>query len=153
MTLLKNRIGINNSIIRRLVGDELITVCHYGYNKKEAQLQIYLGEGVTGRCAVEKNCIIINDLDIYNGQYIAGIKNAKSELCIPLISNGKFIGTFNIESTEKGNFTKDKIDLIKSLSEILLLSLVSPETEASNKLVKTLLTLKKNRESEKKEEK
>lgn len=147
MVLLKNRIGINNSIIRKLIGDELVTVGSYGYNNKEANIKIFLGEGVTGRCAVEKKVIVINDLENYTGQYITGIKNAKSELCIPMKKAGTFIGTFNIESTEKGNFTKDKVDLTVSLTEILVLSVVNPETGASSKLVRTLLTLKKNREN------
>ena len=147
MILLKNRIGINNAIIRKLDGDELQTIGYYGYKNQEASIQIFLGEGVTGRCAVEKKVIVINNLDKYDGQYIAGIENAKSEVCIPLKSSGHIIGTFNIESTEKNNFSKDKVDIAVSLTEILVVSITNPSTRASNKLVKTLLNLKINREN------
>ncbi len=139
--LLKKRLGITNAIIRQLEGDELKTLAFFGYNEKEANLKIFLGQGVSGLCAQENRTILIQDLEIYSGEYLAGINSAQSELCIPLVFRNSVIGTFNIESTEKNNFTIDKIELIHKLAKMLVYSIAEPENETGRNLARTMAML------------
>ena len=142
--LLKLRLGIRNAILRRLEGEELLTIAYYGYGEDEARLRIFVGQGVTGLCAREKKTIVINDLAHYSGQYLAGIDNARSELCIPLMLSERLIGTFNIESTDKDNFTPDKIDLITRMSGMLVYSVADSENKTGRLLASALARLEKN---------
>jgi putative methionine-R-sulfoxide reductase with GAF domain len=98
MDMLKQRLVITNAIIRRLEGDELKTTGYFGYAESEARLQIFVGQGVTGRGAKDNQTIVINGLEAYDGQYLTGISGARSELCIPIRRLGKLIGTLNVES-------------------------------------------------------
>jgi putative methionine-R-sulfoxide reductase with GAF domain len=141
--LLKIRLGISNAILRKLEGEELKTVGYYGYDEKEATLKIVIGQGVTGLCAKEQRNIVINDLEHYAGQYLSGIDNAKSELCIPLMFSKRLLGTLNIESTEKDNFTQDKIALISRIAEMLVQSLANSENQTGRLLASALARLEK----------
>ena len=143
MDMLKNRMGINNAIIRKLEGEELKTVAYFGYDEKEANLQVFVGQGVTGRCAAEKKNIVVDDLESYDGNYIAGIKGAKSELCIPLTRFGKLIGTLNIESLEKNNFTPEKIRIAEKICETLAHGIANPENSAAMKIARAMAMLDK----------
>jgi two-component system, NtrC family, sensor kinase len=144
MDMLKTRLGITNAIIRRLEGDELKTAGYFGYEKSEAQLRIFVGQGVTGRCAKENITIVINDLERYDGQYLAGISGARSELCIPIRRLGKLIGTLNVESVDKNNFTRDKIDVATGITEMLAHSLHDPTDAVGRNLARALAMLERN---------
>lgn len=144
METLKCRMGITNAIIRRLEGDELKTVAYFGYNEKEACLRIFVGQGVSGRCAKEARTIIVNDLEQYDGQYISGIDGAKSELCVPLARAGTVVGTLNVESTSRDNFTHDKIDIAERIAAMLVHSVANPENQAGRSLARALALLEKN---------
>jgi putative methionine-R-sulfoxide reductase with GAF domain len=141
--MLENRLGVHNAILRKLVGDELKTIAYYGYGEQEAHLKIVVGQGVTGLCAKEKKVIVINDLSRYSGQYLAGIGDAKSELCLPLLISDRLVGTFNIESTMVDNFSNDKIELIKNMSDMLAYSAANSENKTGSLLASALARLEK----------
>jgi putative methionine-R-sulfoxide reductase with GAF domain len=141
MAQLKEKLGISNAIIRKLENDELKTAAYFGYGREEALLRIFLGQGVSGRCAEDKTTVVINDLSRYNGQYIAGIDNAQAELCIPMMIAGKVIGTFNIESTYKDNFTPEKVEFISRMAKMLVHNLASIENKAGLRLARALANL------------
>ncbi|MBI4977961.1 MAG: GAF domain-containing protein [Spirochaetes bacterium] len=143
MGLLKDRLGINNAILRKLDGDELKTIAYFGYGENEAMMKIMVGQGVTGLCAKEKKNIVINDLEHYAGMYLSGIDGAKSELCIPLLLSGRLIGTLNIESIEKSNFSKEKIDLAVRIAQMLVHSVADLGNKTGRHLARTLALLEK----------
>ena len=94
------------------------TVAAFGYGEEECRLHIFLGQGVTGQCALQGKTIYINDLSDYRGEYLAGIREARSELCIPLFGEqGMVIGTLNMESTLPHNFTEEKRDLLEKMAK------------------------------------
>ena len=119
VSIIREKIGIKNAIIRELEGEKLITKGYFGYGFKEAHIEIAIGYGVTGLCALKKQTIVINDLSTYSGEYIKGIDNAKSEICVPIFQNNKFVGTLNIESEVLNNFTKDKVDFLENISSVV----------------------------------
>jgi len=139
--ILKVKYNIKNAIIRELINNSLITVASFGYGENEANLIISIGRGITGLCAKDNKIIVINDIENYTGEYIKGIENAKSELCIPLKKNGKVIGTFNIESSDKNNFNEDKVKSLESLSKMIASSINTNYSESSNMLIKAMAKL------------
>lgn len=111
------RLNLDNAILRRLNAGRLFTVAAFGYGEEECRLHIFLGQGVTGQCALLGETICINDLSTYQGEYLAGIREARSELCIPLIGDqGMVVGTLNLESTIPCNFTEEKRDLLEKMA-------------------------------------
>lgn len=138
LEMLRKKLCIDNAIIRRLEGEELKTVAYFGYGKEEALLRIMVGEGVTGHCAREKEPVIINDLSRYGGSYLAGIDNAQSEFCMPLLLGKRLVGTFNTESTAKDNFTPERVALISRLGEMLAHS-VADSANRTGRLLATAL--------------
>ena len=118
ITFLSNRLNLKNAILRKLINGRLVTVSAFGYGQEETEIDILLGHGITGQTALIGESICINDLENYKGEYIPGITGAKSELCIPLINNrGMVIGTLNMESKVRHNFTENKIDLLEMMSK------------------------------------
>lgn len=147
ISLLKVRLGIQNAIIRRLEDDELKTIAYFGYGEKEASLRIFVGQGVTGLCAKEKKCVLINDLSKYQGEYLAGIDHARSELCVPLILGTRLVGTFNIESTVPNNFDEEKIRLIRQMADMLVCSVADLGNKTGSLLASALARLEKSSET------
>jgi two-component system NtrC family sensor kinase len=59
---------------------------------------IGLGEGLTGRAAVERSQIYIPDVRLLEaGQYLPYLEGTRSELAEPLIVHDELIGVFNLE--------------------------------------------------------
>lgn len=141
INIMKNKYNIKNAIIREILNDNLVSVSYYGFKKEEAEILIKIGSGITGRCAQENKIIIVNDLDSYKGGYIKGIDNAKSEICIPIRKNNIVIGTLNIESCEKNNFSPEFAKNLESIANILASALSTTYSEASLKLAKTMALL------------
>jgi putative methionine-R-sulfoxide reductase with GAF domain len=144
LMMLKEKLCIDNAIIRRLEGEELKTVAYFGYRKEEAMLRIMIGEGVTGLCAQKKSPVVINDLSHYGGAYLAGIDNSKSEFCMPLMLGNGLIGTFNTESTARDNFTPERIELITRLGGMLASSVANLENRTGRLLASALARLEKS---------
>ncbi|HOJ65023.1 MAG TPA: GAF domain-containing protein [Spirochaetota bacterium] len=134
LEILKEKLRIKNAILRKLENEELITVAYFGYGEEEANIIIKIGRGVTGLTALRNKTIVINDLDNYKGEYIKGISNAKSEVCIPIRDkDNKVIGTFNIESEIPNNFTKEKVDFLESIA-LMLSNVLKKENSSENKV-------------------
>ncbi|HPO49893.1 MAG TPA: GAF domain-containing protein [Spirochaetota bacterium] len=119
ISIMKEKVGIKNAIIRELDGALLITKGYFGYGFEAAHIKIEVGYGVTGLCALKKETIVINDLSTYSGEYIKGIDDAKSEICLPIFKNNKLVGTLNIESESKNNFTNDKVEFLEYMSSVI----------------------------------
>jgi len=78
------------------------------YKKGVELLQIPLGEGVTGRCALSGEVVVADDLaDEQN--YIVGVEGARSEIAIPLKVEGRVIGVLNAESQTVHAYGEDRI--------------------------------------------
>lgn len=138
---LQAKLGVSNAIIRKLEGDELKTVAYFGYGEREANLRIFVGEGITGRCAEENAPVVINDLGIYDGQYIAGISEAQSEACLPMRVSSRLVGTFNIESRTKHNFTPEKLQFLERMAGLLATNVADTQNKAGTKLARALARL------------
>jgi len=78
-------------------------------------LRIRIGEGVTGKVAETGKPIIIDDLSL-EPSYIPDLEPALSEICVPMIIDGKVIGAIDSEETRAGVFTARHLDILSTIA-------------------------------------
>jgi len=86
------------------------------YNKKP---HIKLGEGVAGFVARDGNPITVPDVrkdERYMNRDIASKERLCSLLCVPLVCKNKIIGVLNSYTSQPHKFTKNEIDILKSVA-------------------------------------
>ena len=86
------------------------------YNRKP---NLKLGEGIAGRVAKEGKPITVLDVrkdERYLNRDVAIKENLCSLLSVPLIFKGKVIGVLNCYTAEPRKFTKNEIDMLKSIA-------------------------------------
>ncbi|MFO7991709.1 MAG: GAF domain-containing protein [Thermoplasmata archaeon] len=79
---------------------------------------IAFGTGVCGRSAEERKTLVIQDVS-EESNYLACSLSVRSEIVVPVISNGNVVGVLDIDSDEKGPFTGDDIELLESIVDIV----------------------------------
>lgn len=142
LQLSRDIFGFENAIIRLLDGQtrELLTVASFGYPEDAETVRIKLGEGVMGHVAQTGQPLLVNDVD-QEPSYIGGIRGARSELAVPLISKGRVIGVFNVESCQPQAFSADDIAPLLTLAGLAAVAI-----ETANLYDKLQSASDKNRE-------
>jgi diguanylate cyclase (GGDEF)-like protein len=77
-----------------------------GYMEEATHIEIPIGKGVTGRCAQSGQIFTIDDV-AREADYIPGIPEARSEIAVPLVAEGRVIGVLNAESRRTSAFGAD----------------------------------------------
>lgn len=86
---------------------------------------IHPGEGIVGSVFLSGQSEIIPDTSI-DWRYIVDDKRRMSEICVPILYQGKAIGIIDSEHSEKHFYTADHLLILNTLASI-----------ASNKIIKT----------------
>ncbi len=111
--------------------------------------KIGIGEGVTGMVFQDGVPRLVNDVTM-EPVYIKVKKDVKSELAVPLSVHGKIIGVVNVDSTRKGAFTEDDLELLLTISnqaaQILVRTSLYEELEKKMKLKDVLLEIAQDTE-------
>jgi PAS domain S-box-containing protein len=81
-------------------------------------LQIRLGEGITGWVAQHGEPALVNDV-ARDSRYIQATTDMRSELCVPLVADSHVIGVLNVESPYVNAFTRDHQRLLNTLASNL----------------------------------
>ncbi|RKX18318.1 MAG: hypothetical protein DRP26_05435, partial [Candidatus Zixiibacteriota bacterium] len=81
----------------------------------QSKLTLKIGQGICGLVAKTGQSIVLNDVT-ENKQYISLRPQTKSEIAVPLKSQGKVIGVFNVEADKKNAYTKDDLRLMKTFA-------------------------------------
>jgi diguanylate cyclase (GGDEF)-like protein len=87
-----------------------------GYREGIEELQIPLGKGVTGRCALAGRAYVIDDVAA-EPDYIPGVQGAKSEIAIPMLAEGRVIGVLNAESPRPSAYTRDHVRTLSVVAQ------------------------------------
>jgi L-methionine (R)-S-oxide reductase len=104
--------GLNWAGFYFLQGGELVLGPFQG---KVACVRIALGKGVCGTAAVKRETIVVPDVHAFPG-HIACDSASRSEIVVPLISNGKLIGVLDLDSPIPARFdAEDKAGLETSV--------------------------------------
>ncbi|NCO50855.1 MAG: GAF domain-containing protein [Deltaproteobacteria bacterium] len=142
LQLSRDIFGFENAIIRLLDAQtrELLTIASFGYPEDAETVRIKLGEGVMGHVALTGQPLLVKDVE-REPSYIGGIRGARSELAVPLISKGRVIGVFNVESCQPQAFSVDDIAPLLTLAGLAAVAI-----ETANLYDKLQTASDKNRE-------
>lgn len=99
--------------------DELVVrLCHGPLLIPLEQTRLKLGEGITGRAALEKRSLIVPDVTQlpWREIYREFRPNIRSELAVPLLIGSQCLGVLNFEHTRPGYFNEDQAEIIEALA-------------------------------------
>ncbi len=101
-----------------------LKLCSYiNYPESVKDIKIKIGStGITGHVAATREMYYSPDVS-KDPYYIPGVKEAKSEVCFPLMIGDKLIGVLDVESPEVDGFTPDDIKILSSLSAQIAIAL------------------------------
>ncbi len=93
------------------------------YPESVKEIKIKIGAtGITGHVAATREMYYSPDVS-KDPYYIPGVKEAKSEVCFPLMIGERLIGVIDIESPEIDGFTPDDIKILSTLSAQIAIAL------------------------------
>jgi L-methionine (R)-S-oxide reductase len=99
-----------------LRGDELVLGPFQG---QPACVRIPVGKGVCGTAVAERRTVRVADVLAFPG-HIACDTASRSELVVPLMSNGKIVGVLDIDSPNAARFDADDQKGIERLAAIYI---------------------------------
>ena len=76
-----------------------------------ARFRMKVGEGIAGWVAANGVPLLVRDVS-QEPRYVEAIKEVKSELAAPLISENKVLGVLNVDSVNKAAFSEDDLKLL-----------------------------------------
>ena len=85
---------------------------------KVACTRIPYGKGVVGTCAKTQETQRIEDVHKFPG-HIACDCASNSEICIPIKKDDKLVAILDIDSFEFNNFSKEDLESLEKISELL----------------------------------
>jgi signal transduction histidine kinase len=78
-------------------------------------LVIPFGRGITGQVAQSRKPIVVSDL-LNDQDYIADTQPARSEICVPLIADGRVVGAIDSEHPEAGAFGDRELEILSTVA-------------------------------------
>ncbi|NLI14991.1 MAG: SpoIIE family protein phosphatase [candidate division Zixibacteria bacterium] len=88
----------------------------------ESKLTMKIGEGITGWVAKTGQAAVINNV-AENRHYVPLLPETKSEIAVPLLSRGKVIGVFNVESDQLNAYSRDDLELLQTFASQAAISI------------------------------
>src|SRR5438876_7136581 len=103
-------------------------------------LRIKIGNGVTGTAAMERRPVVVDDVRTYP-RYIEAVKNTRSELAVPLVSQNRVVGVLDIQSPEPRYFREDQSRLLSLLASQIAIAIENARVYESERRNRELLSL------------
>ena len=85
-------------------------------------LRINFGEGLIGTAALEQSTLVVDDVRT-DPRYIEVVKEARSELAIPLMLKNRVVGVLDIESPEIGYFREEQVSILNLLASQIAIAI------------------------------
>ena len=107
---------------------------------------IKLGEGIAGKVAISGKPMTINDVrkdPLYLNRDLAVSEHLCSLLCVPLSFKGKTIGVLNCYTAKPHVFTKNEIDILKSVANQAAIVIENFRLVVETKVIKEELEARK----------
>jgi two-component system sensor histidine kinase/response regulator len=103
--------------------EQLHLLAGYGYNKKDMQQQIEVGEGLIGQCAKSRTAIFLDQPPADYVQIVSGLgRAAPNHLAIfPVIHNNRLLGVVEVASFKE--FNEQESSLLETLIPLLAVNL------------------------------
>ena len=78
-------------------------------------LRIPFGKGITGQVARDREPRVVDDL-LENANYIPDLEPARSEICVPMIADGRVLGVIDSEHPDVGAFGPDDLKILTTVA-------------------------------------
>lgn len=92
------------------------------FQGKPACVRIPLGRGVCGAAAEQMMTLRVPDVHDFDGHIVCDLAS-RSEIVVPLISDGRLLGVFDIDSPQLARFSDHDQEGVESLCELFIRSL------------------------------
>jgi phosphoserine phosphatase RsbU/P len=113
-----------------------------GHEQQVVQrLRIAFGEGLIGTAAMERRPVVVDDVRT-DSRYIEVVKEARSELAIPLMVKNRVVGVLDIESPEIAYFRDHQVHFLNLLASQIAIAIDNAnvyESERRNREVMSML--------------
>lgn len=93
---------------------ELVSELGYPQGSDEA-FHLQVGQGIVGWVAKTGDAVIVPDVR-RDPRYVAALAETRSELAAPLVSDGKTIGVFNLESALDDAYHEGHLDIVRAFA-------------------------------------
>ncbi len=103
-------------------GDDLV-VRAYTDDQEAVGTHIPIGRGVTGRCALSKKELLIQDVSACEYYISIGDIHYKSEFDVPILYRDKILGVLNTETHAKNAYTDRDVRILKILSNQIAMAI------------------------------
>jgi diguanylate cyclase (GGDEF)-like protein len=113
---IKAVLGFSYCAILLKEGNELVIRAVTEYPEDIVGRKIPLGEGLTGRCALNKKEMMVSDLNRCEYYIQIDERLFRSELDVPIIFHDSVLGVLNLQSVRKNAFRPRDIQFMKNLS-------------------------------------
>jgi len=80
--------------------------------------RIGLGRGVCGAAWEQEKTLIVPDVDAFPG-HIACSSLSKSEIVLPVFSDGKVVGVLDVDSSELAEFNETDVTYLQQIIELV----------------------------------
>lgn len=97
-------------------GEQVESMLHQGYPRgTDERINVKSHEGIVGIAADKREGLIVDDVR-ENPSYISVRKSTRSEMVAPMLSRGRLIGMFNLESDRVGAYTEHDLRLLEAFA-------------------------------------
>ena len=81
-------------------------------------VRIPIGQGICGLAAREARTVIVDDVN-KDPRYLACFRETRSEIVVPILTNGKVVGEVDVDSNRPSAFTPKDKELLEAVAEEL----------------------------------
>ncbi len=103
-------------------------------------MRVPVGQGIIGAAAKERRTIVVDDVS-KDARYINVVSATRSEMAVPLISQGRVLGVLDIESPERADFTEDQVRMLDMLASQIAIAIENANVYESERRNREILTL------------
>jgi diguanylate cyclase (GGDEF)-like protein len=96
-------------LVLRAVAGDLTSLVPLGWN-------VPFGTGISGKALADMRTIVVNDVRSFSG-YVPGYSEARSEMCVPLVSFGERLGVLVLDNAAN-SFESTDIQPLESVADI-----------------------------------
>ena len=95
----------------------VVSMMHRGYPPDaDPRMRLKIDEGIVGLATRRRRSIIVDDVRSHP-RYVAARPSTRSEMVAPLVTGGRVIGVFNVESDRPAAFTRADLRLLESFAD------------------------------------
>lgn len=114
----------NVPLARGPMADLIAGMASAGYDQRPGHSDAMLrsGQGIVGHVIRTAETVLSGDVRA-DPRYVSGREATRSELAVPIVSNGQVIGALNLESDQPGAFGPDDAELLQLFASVAALAI------------------------------